>query len=63
MSFRNNWLTFIFGFLLFFFLENFGSKSLLISSLKVKLWLQVGQLKFRCLLGDHICADLLEQSS
>lgn len=63
MSFRNNWLTFIFGFLLFFFLENFGSKSLLISLLKVKLWLQVGQLKFRCLLGLRICADLLEQSS
>lgn len=45
-----------------FLLETFGSKALLISLLKVKLWPQVGQSKFQRLVGDSICADLLEES-
>lgn len=45
-----------------FLLETFGSKALLISLLKVKLWPQVGQSKFQRLVGDSICAYLLEES-
>lgn len=63
MAFKDSCLDFYLWFSPVFCLESFGSKALLISLLKVKLWLQVGRSKFCCLLGGHICADLLEQSS